>query len=330
MGMDDLDAHKVGKQLNLSPRLVNWINKPTEDLLDPKLPDDALALELFNKLAIPRGAWAEIMSSRPDREEHATIYWLMCRAFTDLLDNMGTGDDYEGWPPVPDNGGVRLRHVYIWALVAAVPFVRRFHAGRGIPDDASWRALSTLGVAVKGSASIFGRSGILFGLWVPPLAFRGVHYPLGRLSFDIGGAPETRGQSVDLFVHVPAGDRLNPAACDQSFADALAFMHNHFPERAVSRFKCRSWLLDPQLAEYLPATSNILSFQRRFELAANTVADVADHELLEYVFNLSHTGKIGDTVLDKLPQNSQLQRAYVQHLRSGRHWHARSGWIEPL
>ena len=29
---------------------------------------------------------------------------------------------------------------------------------------------------------------------------------------------------------------------------------------------CTSWLLDPQLAEYLPAGSNLVRFQRRFEL----------------------------------------------------------------
>lgn len=328
--MNDLDAHEVGRQLNLSPNLVSWLNMPTRGLLDPELPNDANAIELFDKLEIPSRAWAEILSSRPDRVKHAPIYWLMRRAFTDVLHNMGTADGFEGWPAVPDDDDFRLRHVYIWALVASVPYVRRFHADRGIPDHTSWRALSTLGEAVEGSASMFGKSGILFSLWVAPLAFRGVHYLLGRLSFDIGGAPVTTGEVVDLSIHVPAGDRLDPAACDRSLVDALRLMHDHFPERSVSKLKCRSWLLDPQLVEYLPATSNILSFQRRFELAAHATIDVADHELLEYLFNFSHTGEIGDTVLDNLPKTSRLQRAYVQHLRRGRHWHARSGWIEFL
>jgi hypothetical protein len=250
----------------------------------------------------------------------------MQRACADVIDNMGTGKNFVGWPALPQEGDAMLRHVYIWAMVTALPSVRRFHEARSISDEISWRALSTLGTAVRESATVFGKSGLLFGLWVPPLAFRGVHYPLGRLSFDIAGNSDGRSPDVvELFVHVPGGAKLEPTECDRSFVMARKFMRTHFPYCRVDRLVCRSWLLDPQLANYLPATSNIVRFQRRFELAPNMDVEVADHELLEYVFKRQGDGEIDEGVLDQLPQETRLQRAYVDHLRRGKHWHARTG-----
>jgi hypothetical protein len=50
--------------------------------------------------------------------------------------------------------------------------------------------------------------------------------------------------------------------------------------------------------------------------------------MLTYVFGRpSQDGPVTADLLAELPQDTSLQRAYVTHLRSGRHWHARTGWI---
>lgn len=89
------------------------------------------------------------------------------------------------------------------------------------------------------------------------------------------------------------------------------------------------WCVDlgcwTQLAQYLPATSNILSFQHRFELATSVETEVADPEWLEYVFQRQATSAIDETLLNQLPQRTRLQRAFVDHLRSGKHWYAPPG-----
>jgi hypothetical protein len=46
---------------------------------------------------------------------------------------------------------------------------------------------------------------------------------------------------------------------------AREFFGHHFPDEPVSHFVCHSWLLDPQLVEYLPERSNIV----RFSTASN-------------------------------------------------------------
>jgi hypothetical protein len=82
---------------------------------------------------------------------------------------------------------------------------------------------------------------------------------------------------------------------------------------------CTSWLLDEQLADYLPADSNIMRFQRRFTLTDDAVVD--DHEPLRFIFRRVPAD------LGKLPRDTTLQRALVDHLERGKHWRIRTGWF---
>ena len=84
---------------------------------------------------------------------------------------------------------------------------------------------------------------------------------------------------------------------------------------------CSSWLLDPQLAEYLPASSNIVRFQRRFTLIEDRAA--GDNALtLRFVFGLPT-----DLPLDAYPQRTTLERAIIAHIRAGRDWRGGVGWL---
>ena len=91
--------------------------------------------------------------------------------------------------------------------------------------------------------------------------------------------------------------------------------------RRPETFSCGSWLLDPQLLEYLPEDSNIAQFQRRFELEPYEAPEGpdADVEVLRFVFRTL------TTPLDQLPRGTVLQRAIIDHLKAGRHWHWRRG-----
>lgn len=68
-----------------------------------------------------------------------------------------------------------------------------------------------------------------------------------------------------LNLHIPAGAPLDFDACRDSFTRAAAFYPRHFPESAAPRaVVCGSWLFNPGLCDILPATSNIVRFQRAF------------------------------------------------------------------
>jgi hypothetical protein len=161
--------------------------------------------------------------------------------------------------------------------------------------------------------------------------FRGGIYRLGRLQFGrwrISFDPTTttldtrfhRGAPA-LGVHIPGGSPLTPQACDVAFAQARPFYERHFPNEQYCIAECNSWLLDQQLCEYLPAHSNIIQFQQRFTIVADTRWP-ADDEIARFVF-----GRPLPAALESLPQSTMLQRAIVDHLRAGRHWYSQVGWM---
>ncbi len=344
--MSNLDAATVRRRLGLPDRMMDWlggVERPAGSP-GPVLPDDAEAVRLLERLGVQPIDRAETLAARPDPDAHPALWWVLDRAYHDMLANMGRGAPVEGfwgWPGLPASTGTLGRHLYVWLYLAVLPGVRRYHADRGIPDDASWAALAELGREMAGRRGVSGVSG-LGAQWMLPLAFRGAVYELGRLTFNRGAVeiditsthlvvrPLRRGEA-QLNTHVPERGRLAPAACDESFARAREFFLRHFPDEPVACFMCHSWLLDEQLAQYLQESSNIVRFQRRFHLLPDEPgahASVADGDILELVFHRAHDGpEIPPDLLDGLPQDTTLQRAYVAHLRAGGHWYARSGWF---
>lgn len=162
--------------------------------------------------------------------------------------------------------------------------------------------------------------------------FRGLLYALGRLQFERSKLGNRTGRAVAaaglsygpgdpvLSVHIPAFyGPITPEACDASFMRAKGFFARHFPETVYAIATCHSWLLDEQLAEYLPEHSNIIRFQQRFRQAYRPDDD--DEAIIHFVFRRT----LRD--LAQLPQRNSMERAVVAHIRSGRHWHGGAGWL---
>ena len=118
----------------------------------------------------------------------------------------------------------------------------------------------------------------------------------------------TREDGVPVPRHEPIRDWN---ACNASFSRAREVYPHHHTAR------CTSWLLDPQLAEALPPTSNIVRFQRRFELRDE--GREANDDVLRFVF---HTY---DRDLDGLKPRTTLERALVERMRAGGSWRAPAG-----
>ena len=124
-----------------------------------------------------------------------------------------------------------------------------------------------------------------------------------------------------LFVHIPAGWRLGslaPGACEESFARAREFFELHFPQFDYGAMVTNSWLLDGQLADHLPPESNIVQFQRFFQLAP--VAGAGDTQTIERVFGRSFVG------WDVAPRDTALRRAIVAHVLAGGRWRNGGGF----
>ncbi len=215
-------------------------------------------------------------------------------------------------------------------FVALAPLARAHHRALGVPAEVTRSTLADLGRQLVVSRWR-GHSGLGNARWLT-LHFRGELFQLGRLQFQrsrLTGADAEAARAAGLGdralqVHIPDHcGPLSPGACDRAFDRARAFFPRHFPGESYRSACVFSWLLDPQLAAYLPAESNILRFQRRFTPLERPHRPPVpeDSNPLKYVF-----GDVGRP-LGSLPRDTVVQRALVDHLRAGGHWYVRGGWL---
>ncbi len=341
--MADLQQSTVGSRLGLGEQYDAWLERLQE--LGPapgglSLPRGDDASSLLEKLGIDEPDRSVIVDALPTPDGEPELWWLLERAYHQIKADVGQWDAPIGpRPGLPDDLGVRGRCFWIFAYLAAVPDVRRFHAERGVPDDVSWATLADLGRHVESYRERTGSTGFGSQFWLTA-HFRGALYELGRLQFNpyhlLSGPAgplfwydeaeiERRGEGYRpgdpaLGVHVPALGPLTPEAVDESLAAVRPFFSARFPEHRFRVVTCTSWLLDEQLAEYLPPTSGIVRFQSRFEMIPG--AREADDAMFFYVF-----GQVPKS-LDDVPTDTELRRAVVGHVREGRHWHLRTGYVE--
>jgi hypothetical protein len=329
------DAASICTRLGLGDNFRPWLEEleSIEPGLSPvRLPDphDNSAIDaLFARLCITPADAAEIIDHWPAPDQNPELWWLLEHAHWQLITqmNLPPGSPYREWEPLPASLGAIGRLFYIYVFLATVPAIRQWHQGRGISDAVSWATLADFGEHIALHRRIFGSSGLDSTNWMT-LHFRGTLFSLGRLQFGRWQFPSygPRPGTLALDVHIPeSGGPLEPTACADSFARAREFFACHFPDEPYTLARCDSWLLDPQLAEYLPATSNIIRFQRLFNLVPPDGAgnEQHDQEVIRFVF--SRVPPLPP--LDDLPQRTTLERAVVQHLRAGRHWQLREGWM---
>lgn len=311
-------------------------------------PRPAGARRLCARLGLPAAETEDVVATLPDPEASPEWWWCTERAASRLVAAMGeAGAPRGGWPPWEGPGhDLAERCHFLHVALAVVPHTLAYLEGPGCGHAPAPLALAAVRDVARHAAihrRVHGTTGVESAWWVT-LCLRGELVELGRLQYNrfrIGCgdesppwyAPEESSALGDGFavgdacigVHIPEGPPLEPALVDESLAMAGSFLRRHFPpgrprqRRRVAT--CRSWLLDPQLADYLPPGSRILSFQRRFELVPTV--EPGDRDVFQFVFRAEPGADPGS-----LPQSTLMERAAVAHLRAGRHWHRRTGWLE--
>lgn len=329
----DVDAAAVVTLLGSGQEHADWVAelaRLSPPVKEVPLPDLAEIDRLLQRVGVLPDDAAEIIATRPSATGDPELWWLLQRCHQLLETSMGDLNwDWLRWPHLPASLGAKGRFFYVHVLLAAVPTVLRYHEERGIPADVSWATFADLGRQIAIYRRIHGVGGLDVQFWFS-LHFRGLIYDMGRLQFNRGtvsfddeaiaatDAPFRRGDTA-LGVHIPESGPMTHEACEESFRRAREFYDRYFPEEGYRYAICSSWLLDPQLAEYLPADSNIVRFQRRFQLVPG--GRVGDNDVFQFVFR-----KINPTI-DELPRRTTLERAIATHLEAGRHWEIRAGWV---
>lgn len=120
-------------------------------------------------------------------------------------------------------------------------------------------------------------------------------------------------KSPSIAVHIPAGDSLKPDDCTRSFLLADQFYKQHFPGYRPTIATCHSWMMDHQLTAYLPPTSNIIDFQRRFTVYP--LAEATDKQTMDR----TQANRRADAAPTK------LQRIIDEHTQRGGSWRMAAG-----
>ena len=119
--------------------------------------------------------------------------------------------------------------------------------------------------------------------------------------------------------HIPESGPLLSEECGKSLCRARDFFGEYLSDYSWKAFFCDSWLLDPQLAEILDSSSNILAFQKRcYMLPFPGEADT--------VFRCFGIKGSRDGVAT-VPLRSSLQQKMALFLKSGRRFHYGAGII---
>ncbi len=239
------------------------------------------------------------------------------RAAAALIERMDQPSPTERFWSEPDRPARPRGLIPVLTFVATASEVAARHAALEVPIDVSTDTLADLGEQVRVHRRTFGAFGLHTQEWLTTV-WSGRLFALGRLQLELVPHPQQPDEFV-LSVHIPATGALTPTAVDASLTRARAFFPRHFPGHRVTGFFCRSWLLDPELAERLPDT-NLAVFQRRWTLTEDRWPGEVD--TLFFVFQ-----RRGTIDVDALPTTTRLERATVDLLRQGRSWNLCDGYL---
>ncbi|MGD8829680.1 MAG: acyltransferase domain-containing protein, partial [Pseudomonadales bacterium] len=287
---------------------ADWVSR--EDL---RVPSGGELVALCTTLGFPDTAVRHLADQRPTwddpriRRLGAHVQWMIADRYTP------TGYHRLGWPSVFS----RCPLFYAYAALGLARRVAREQSERGIDAEVTRTTLRDIGQQVYLHDRVYGEVGMNKGWW---LCHHLSHhlYRLGRLQFQRGRARRAFGpvppDAPFLDVHIPEDGPLDPSACDAALARAAPFLARYHPDENARFLACTSWLLDPVLAELLPAGSNIVAFQRRFE--RHELRD-GPSSVFEFVFDRPDLDRTEVPDVSVLPRDTHLRAAIVGHYARG-------------
>ena len=137
-------------------------------------------------------------------------------------------------------------------------------------------------------------------------------FRIGELEYEL---KETGDEALPrvISLHIPSDARMTADQLNESVARAKQFLKDFFPDWANIPMRCHSWLLSPALKSLLDEGSNILRFQRAFDIDRE---EYESDDELQWVFKLTGDQQ-KDVDLRALPENTTLQRRMKDYLIAG-------------
>lgn len=208
--------------------------------------------------------------------------------------------------------------VWMLLLIEAAPPVRKAFAEDG-REDLFWDTFADLKYKALECKDIYNVWGTFVAFWYPIFYSKDI-VKLGRLEFETKtyqGQPVTTKNGTVInpgdrvrSIHIPSsGEPFDQAARLDSYKKAYEYFKDELNGGPLVCV-CHSWLLYPEYGKILPETSNIVSFQKDFELVSADQGEEFDDAWRLF-------GRDYQKPLEDLPERTSMQRAFKKHLLSG-------------
>lgn len=309
--------------------------------LSVSLPSDAEATSEMRCQGVDETTIRGALAARPDPARDAELWRILGYAHSLLMNQLSADTPvgrYDGWPAMPEELGPKAQYLFIWVYLAATESVRGRHRARGVSEEISCETLRSLGRAVEYDRRVNGTPG-LRGQWRLPLVFSGLFFEgFGRLGFSrhqlvddvrINGrlAASVGQNAVAVHIH-DDGTPITPNACDIALANARRFFGACYGGDGIVGILARAWFFDDPFPSYVSTSSNLMRFRSRFEVIDEQVSQPEDWETLSLVFRRRVPRNVDlSELISSLPRDTSLEKACLQHLESGGHWHFRTAWL---
>lgn len=198
--------------------------------------------------------------------------------------------------------------------------LKALYAERGISEEIYRNSMNDLRYKLEECKLVYGIIGSFVAPWFSGF-FNLTRFAIGRLQFeviDFGATYEKNGHTLTpksrvVNVHIPrSGEPLTEEACREAYARAKAFFGAEVGDPCP--FVCSSWLLYPEHEHILPKHTNTYRFFKSFDLFASGIDK-----------GRGNLWRLFDTMeqrVDRLPADTSMRRAYVEHLKQG----GKLGW----
>lgn len=211
---------------------------------------------------------------------------------------------------------------YLCFLLAALPELKARYQKAGLEEELFWHTMMDLKYKLMECHTVKGVWGN-FAAWWYDKFFTMERFALGRLQFEVIPFPEERYEAGGIVLkkgdavvnmHIPSAGPLTRQLREDAYQKAYHFFAAQRTGDLLP-LVCTSWLLDPDYQSFLQASSNILDFQRDFNII-KTGKDETFHDAWR-VFGAEAQKPVKD-----LPRRTSLQRGFADFLAGG----GQTGW----
>lgn len=223
---------------------------------------------------------------------------------------------------VVENSGLNKRQVNLLGALCLLQVVEKRLSKRGVSQEIIDKTVVDAVYKMNECKRVYGYEGLMQFSWFKAILEERC-YGIGRLQFEIdayrldeysNGVSTIKKGEPSLSVHIPgSGEPFTQDACKMAYQDAVKFFKHFFPNtfKGEIAFTSWTWLLWPKNNLIMKENSNILRFQKDFDIVEQDLYKTND----SIAWRIFDVEKIQDVCA--LPENTYLQKKAKEYIKAG-------------